>query len=79
MEKLHGYSENIVEQITCLKACRTVLVEQSALADLDVPVAEIIPDEIDDLGKSYAEVIVVDICSCLRYYVMKLCKDPLVL
>ena len=78
MQELHGYAENVVEQITCLKSCRAVLVKQSALADLDIPVAEVVPDEIDDLGKSYAEIVIIDIDSRFSNNVMELCKDPLV-
>ena len=64
MQKLHSFAQNIIKKIDCIISRPAFLIVKSALGDLDIPVAEIIPEEINDLAQCNAKFIVIDINGC---------------
>ena len=79
MQQLHGYAENVVQDILSLKSRSALLIKQPALGDLDIPVAERLPDEVNDLRQCDTVLILLEVGSCLGYKPVKSREDPLIL
>ena len=73
MQELHSFAQNIVEEIDSIISCLAVLIVKSALCDLDIPVAEVVPEEINDLAQSNAELIVIKVNCCFSDKIVELC------
>ena len=54
MQEFHGFTQNIVKKIDGIISCLAFFIVKSALRDLDIPVTEIIPEEIDYLAQRNA-------------------------
>ena len=78
MQELHSLAQNIIEEIDRIVSCLAFLIIKSALCDLNIPVTEVIPEEVNDLAQSNAELIVIKVNSSFIDKVVEFCKDPLI-
>ena len=61
MEQFERFGEHIQQHLLRLHAGRLVLARQTGLGELDVPVAEAVPDEVIDLLRGDAELVLIEI------------------